>query len=369
MNHAFSTIAFIYDSIMKSLLFLVLLAFSMVVSFSTAARYDTCELKSFKATAYYSPVEWQKFYVKWSLEEDRILNWNGTHWASWKKVFNGMIAAPKSYAFWTRIYVPNWWIGQVEDRWWAIVQAGERNEPFDRLDFWAWVGDTGLQAALRFGVRYFDAYVCPAWVGWHELWFSFKDIPLKRKIALSLREVELTPWTTSQRTPILQKYLKTLWYLLWVEESTYYWTQTKEAVCLYQQQYMGMKSTSEWCWRFWKLTRASLEKTIKSLATPKNNEDDHKKQLPKKLTVQSKQQNDFWLMKPWDEWESVKQLQRMLQWMWYYPFDQNITGVYDTITIRAVYLFQRAHDLLVLESSPSLYGRVWPKTRDLLNSL
>jgi hypothetical protein len=40
------------------------------------------------------------------LEEDKILNGNGTHGASGRAVFNGMIAAPKSYAFGTRIYVP-----------------------------------------------------------------------------------------------------------------------------------------------------------------------------------------------------------------------------------------------------------------------
>jgi peptidoglycan hydrolase-like protein with peptidoglycan-binding domain/3D (Asp-Asp-Asp) domain-containing protein len=352
---------------MKFVFFSFLLLISALVGSSQAAWYDNCELKSFKATAYYSPIEWQKFYVKWSLEEDRILNGNGTNGASWKKVFNGMIAAPKSYAFWTRIYIPNWGVGQVEDRWWAIVQAWERNEPFDRLDFWAWKWDAWLQAALRFWVRYFDAYVCPSWVGWNELWFSFTEVPLKRKVALTLREVELSPWSTSQWTPVLQKYLKILWYLQWVTESNYYWNQTKEAVCLYQQHYMWMKKTSEWCGRFWKLTRTSLEKTLKSYTT----DEQTTQQLPKKLTTQSqqKQNNDFWLMKPWDEWESVKQLQRTLQWLWYYPFDNNITGIYDTLTVRAVYLFQREHDLLAAESSSSLYGRIWPKTRDKLNSL
>lgn len=342
----------------------------MLVSSVHAAWYDNCELRSFKATAYYSPVEWQKFYVKWSLEEDKMLNGNGTHGASWKQVFNGMIAAPKSYAFGTRIYVPNWWVGQIEDRWWAIVQAGERNEPFDRLDFWAWVWDAWLQAALRFGVRYFDAYVCPAGVWWKEVWFSFHDIPLKRKTALTLREVELSPGVSSQWTIVLQKYLKTLWYLQWVTESAYYGAQTKQAVCSYQQQYMWMKSTSEWCWWFWKLTRSSLEKTLKSINKESNNQQS-KQQLPKKLTTQSqqKQNNDFWLMKPWDAWESVKKLQKILQWLWYYPFDSNITGVYDTLTVRAVYMFQRDHDLLSAESSSSLYWRIWPKTRDKLNSL
>ncbi|MBP6256806.1 hypothetical protein KA405_03695 [Patescibacteria group bacterium] len=55
-----------------------------------------------------------------------------------------------------------------------------------------------------------------------------------------------------------------------------------------------MKVTNEWCGRFGKLTRSSLEKTVKSYKSEVNNEQSTK-QLPKKLTVQSqkKQNNDF----------------------------------------------------------------------------
>jgi 3D (Asp-Asp-Asp) domain-containing protein len=197
---------------MKRVLISVLViigAMSGQVSFG--AWYDSCELRTFKATAYYSPQEGQRFYVKGSLEEDKILNGNGTHGASGRAVFNGMIAAPKSYAFGTRIYVPGRGIGQIEDRGGAIVSAWERNEPFDRLDFWAGAWQAGLDAALRFGVRYFDGYVCPKGAWGDAVWFSFWRIPLVSKQPATLRETELAPGVTSTRNPILQRYLKTLW--------------------------------------------------------------------------------------------------------------------------------------------------------------
>ena len=71
-----------------------------------------------------------------------------------------MIAAPAAYAFGTRIYIPGRGIGQIEDRGGAIVTAEEGDTPYDRLDIWAGEGEEGLEAALRFGVRYIDAYVC-----------------------------------------------------------------------------------------------------------------------------------------------------------------------------------------------------------------
>jgi hypothetical protein len=57
------------------------------------------------ATAYYSPLPNQKYYLRNSLREELLLNGNGTHGASGKPVFNGMLAAPKTYDFGTKIWV------------------------------------------------------------------------------------------------------------------------------------------------------------------------------------------------------------------------------------------------------------------------
>lgn len=136
-----------------------------VATAAAPARAQSCEPRTFKVTAYYSPQEGQDFYVKGSLEDDKILNGDGTHGASGEPVFNGMIAAPASYAFGTRVYIPGRGIGQIEDRGGAIVQAGERDEHYDRLDIRAGEGQQGLSNALQFGVRFFEGYVCAPGIG------------------------------------------------------------------------------------------------------------------------------------------------------------------------------------------------------------
>lgn len=360
--------------------------------YSFSAWYDSCELRSFKATAYYSPEEGQKFYVKWSLEEDKILNGEWTHGASGRAVFNGMIAAPKSYAFGTRIYVPWWWIGQIEDRGGAIVQAGERNEQFDRLDFWAGKGQAWLDAALRFGVRYFDAYVCPKSIWWDDIGFSFSRVPLERKLPATLRDIELSPGMISSWTPILQRYLKTLWYMRDIPESVHYGEQTTAAVCAYQQEAMWISASSERCWWFWKQTRLALQSSLKSrtehaTSSPSTTISQPEEQKRPEVVAKREppQEHDiatrlfaawgefddymFGPLAPGDTGQEVRILQRKLQRLGHYPKESEITWVYDAQTIRAVYAFQLAQWLLIAEIDPSVYGYLWPKTRAKINSV
>jgi 3D (Asp-Asp-Asp) domain-containing protein len=109
--------------------------------------------KKFVVTAYYSPLPDQSLYLRGSYEADIRLNGNGTNGASGKEVFEGMIAAPKTYAFGTRIELSGIGIGIVEDRGGAIVTAGERGYDADRVDIWMGEGEDGLIRALTFGKR------------------------------------------------------------------------------------------------------------------------------------------------------------------------------------------------------------------------
>jgi len=121
-----------------------------------------CYKKTYIITAYYSPIPWQKFYINWNYQNAIKVNGYGIHGASWKTVFNGMLAAPTKYKFWTQIYFPflNGG-GKVEDRWGAIVAAWEQWEEYDRIDIWAgkWYG--ALMRALSLGKRTVVGYLCP----------------------------------------------------------------------------------------------------------------------------------------------------------------------------------------------------------------
>lgn len=109
--------------------------------------------KTFTITAYYSPVAGQKKYIKGSLEADKRLNGNGTNGADGTPVFPGMIAAPKSIPFGTKMDIPGIGIVSVHDRGGAIVPAGKRGHQYDRLDIWMGSGDEGLNRALNWGKR------------------------------------------------------------------------------------------------------------------------------------------------------------------------------------------------------------------------
>jgi len=109
--------------------------------------------KTFTITAYYSPIEGQRRYIRGTLEADKKLNGNGTNGADGTPVFPGMIAAPKTIAFGTKMQIPNIGTVAVHDRGGAIVPAGEKGQTFDRLDVWMGQGDEGLNRALRWGRR------------------------------------------------------------------------------------------------------------------------------------------------------------------------------------------------------------------------
>lgn len=117
--------------------------------------------ETFIVTAYYSPLPDQEFYVTGSFEGDKRLNGNGTHGADATPVYPGMIAAPGTYAFGTRVSCPPYIDGEIHDRGGAIVKAGVRSNAHDRLDFWAGQGDEALKTALYWGKRTLTCTVYP----------------------------------------------------------------------------------------------------------------------------------------------------------------------------------------------------------------
>lgn len=111
------------------------------------------DVKYFYVTAYYSPVQWQRTYITWSYTWDVRLNWAWRNTASWKKVFDWLLAAPSSYTFWTKIELEWIWVWEVADRWWAIVNSWTQWNTYDRIDVWMWYWDEWLYRALKWGKR------------------------------------------------------------------------------------------------------------------------------------------------------------------------------------------------------------------------
>src|SRR3989338_3556467 len=114
--------------------------------------------KTFTISAYYSPLPCQNRYATGSYEGDIRLNGNGVHGADGTDVYPGMIAAPRTYAFGTKMDIPSIGIVAVHDRGGAIVAS---NSPgyYDRLDVWMGYGDKGLKRALNWGKRTVEVVV------------------------------------------------------------------------------------------------------------------------------------------------------------------------------------------------------------------
>lgn len=117
-----------------------------VVAFGEQGIYE----QEFVVTAYYSPLPGQCCYVRGSYEADKILNGEGHTAADGTAVFDGLAAAPPSYAFGTRIALPGIGTVAVHDRGGAIQ---EWQDGVHRLDIWVGHGEEGLARALAFGVQ------------------------------------------------------------------------------------------------------------------------------------------------------------------------------------------------------------------------
>jgi peptidoglycan hydrolase-like protein with peptidoglycan-binding domain/3D (Asp-Asp-Asp) domain-containing protein len=113
----------------------------------------TGKKKTFIISAYYSPLPGQARYVTGSYAGDIRLNGDGVKSADGTQVYPGMVAAPKSYAFGTKMEIPGIGTVAVHDRGGAIVHTGERGNAYDRLDVWMGYGDAGLKRALKWGKR------------------------------------------------------------------------------------------------------------------------------------------------------------------------------------------------------------------------
>ena len=219
----------------------------------TYLRIDSpsTEEKYFYISAYYSPLPNQSRYATWTYSWDVRLNGWWTITASWKWVFPWLLAWPRNYDYWTRIYFE--WIGiwSIEDRWGAIVNAWERGHEYDRIDIWMWYWDDWLQRALK----------------WWKRAVKWKIVEPEREVNI---EFDLSPvdnypnltvdWENPEKEDVinLQK--------LFVELEMYNWEinwdfdTVKDILIDFQiDKWIITNKNDEAAWYFWNKTRAALK--------------------------------------------------------------------------------------------------------------
>ncbi len=216
----------------------------------------------FIVTAYYSPLPWQERYSYKpsekryrTYEEEIRLQWKWTNWASWKEVFAWMIAAPRNYSFWTKIYLEWVWIWSVEDRGWAIVNSWERSKCiYDCIDIWVW---------------YWDEWRIRAEQWWKKTvkWFIVDN---NENITIKFNESPATKYRwlvvdakdpKEDNVKKLQELLKETWLYNWVIDWDY--LKIKNILIKYQlENWIIETEYDEESWYFWEKTYAAFRKTF-----------------------------------------------------------------------------------------------------------
>jgi len=172
----------------KVLAFFAIISISLWLSpinSTTAASGD----RYFIVTAYYSPLPNQDRYAMGTYEKEKTMNGEWRNGASWRAVFPGMLAAPGKYGFGTKIYLEGLGVWSVEDRGWAIVEAGKRWYEHDRIDVWMGYGDEGLRRSMYWGKRVIKGQVIGSW---NKTSINIKKVPSPLWIAQYIKKAQGT---------------------------------------------------------------------------------------------------------------------------------------------------------------------------------
>lgn len=358
--------------------------------------------KTFTISAYYSPLPCQEKYTTGSYEGDIRLNGNGTNGADGTPVYPGMVAAPKSYGFGTKMSIPGIGIVAVHDRGGAIVASNTEGR-YDRLDIWMGYGDIGLQRALNWGKRNVDVVVYGiddsvieevALMGFtpeeaipncgEEVFEEdTPQISTEEVIEEVVEEEEpvefvtndaeisdvLTFGSSGPEVTALQQELVRLNFLR-VEPTGYYGEVTQHAVFKFQQS-QGLVSSQdeEWAGVYGPVTREKMQTFIAA----RSERDKMVAQATERVNgvvLAETSEEDVLLTKELEfgaNDEEVVVLQEFLMDQGYFEHPE-VTNFYGEVTREAVVRFQLAYNIIDSKDDTGA-GRVGPSTRKVINSL
>ncbi len=331
-----------------------------------AVEEPTYNVQLFTISAYYSPVQGQNKYVTGSYAGDIRLNGGGVHGADGTPVYPGMIAAPSTYAFGTKMHIPGIGTVAVHDRGGAIKG--------NRLDVWMGYGDLGLQRALKWGKRTLDVKVYginPDIVEYVELegyseaeknytaetagQITVSSAPAPAPISSGLFSRQLTVGSTGEDVAKLQRILKDLDYYQG-EITSVFDDATRKAVAEFQiAKSVIPTSTSYGAGYVGPVTTGLLASAAGGIETA------HAK------SGEIETDGIFSVdLKPGDSGEAVIKLQEELKRV--HLFGIEPTGYYGELTEHAIFKFQQIHALAGEKTSTGA-GLFGPVTRSKLNEL
>lgn len=292
--------------------------------------------QEFVLTAYYSPLPDQCCYIKGSLEADKILNGQGTNGADGTEVYPGMVAAPPSYPFGTRIALPGIGTMTVHDRGGAIQEW----EEVHRIDVWAGAGEEGLARALAFGVQRVRGTVYPNGSDRPDEKFNLAELPAPleriRPYAVSDPGVIVTLPALGEKSvavKLLQEQLKGAGYMQ--DVTGLYGPVTRDALAAFYAD-MEIDDAPE---SLTELGSAYLQAMTERQGA----------KAPVAAEVDNKSSP-----------QAIAQAKRTLRFLGY--FDGRTNGTFDQALFDGILKFQQSEKLVSDALSPGA-GRIGPKTR------
>lgn len=354
------------------LLPVVALILSSILQINAYEQSNSSELKKFIVTAYYSPLPNQKFYLRWNFEDEVRLNWEWIRWASWKGVYPWMLAAPKTYAFGTKIFFDWIWIGTVDDRWWAIVSSWSRGYDADRIDIWMWYWDDWLRRALTWGKRAIywrviskdaEEMLPSLELSDFKIWnIDFTNLKNASYVWKNTWPKEdIVPGSLSKNSSSQDIILwKTILTKLWYYTSEIDWKYTNEiykAILAYQlDNKIVTKKDAFWAGYYWKTTKMHLWNKYSSYLAQEKLKTEESAKIDSQL---NKLALSFWRPKDSEIWQHVRKLQRTLKALGYFNYKD--TAIFWKQTKDSLIKYQI--DKWLVRNSEDLWAwMIWEKT-------
>lgn len=338
---------------LKTISFIILGIFLLNINLNTVKAEDDY----FVVTAYYSPLPNQKYYMRGNFENEKILQWEWTHWASWKKVFSWMLAWPKNYAFWTKIELEWLWVWVIEDRWQAIVNKWQRWYKHDRLDVWMWYWDEWLKRTLAWWKRKVKWKIIEPY---SEVTINYKNHPAPESAIFHLKKKEKTAfdlylWKSSKNedVKVLQKLFRDLWLYNW-EIDWIYNEQIIKIVYDFQLKNNIVKSENDfWAWYWWEKTKTLFkEKYNKGILSKKQEVDFDTKKI-----IENSSYDIFWNFV--NTRENIENIEKIFLEIGFY----NWKITWDINNLKSIILdYQLKENIVSSKDSPWAWN-FWPKTR------
>ncbi|MBN2096533.1 peptidoglycan-binding protein [Candidatus Peregrinibacteria bacterium] len=325
----------------KSISLLVALAQFLLLAPAVDAS-QPMEKRMLMVSAYYSPLPNQSFYMRGSYEADIRLNGRGTNGADGTQVYTGMLAAPRTYPFGTRIRIPGLGVGEVHDRGGAIKARAS----YDRIDVWMGYGEEGLSRALNWGMRLVEGevYFTPHQVepglsfGWVSSTLPQSTLSrLQAKTMINPQAFTQPITRSSSQASIreLQEALRLFGYYHGAVDGVYT-DETRDAVLLFQIDEGVIPSKSALgAGYFGPKTQQALKTKSENFNSRILIEQQRLKDNLKALSVGLGKNA---------EGDEVYRVQQMLWELGYYRGDLN--GQYNAVTIDAVFRFQKDNGIV-----------------------